>query len=282
MTSFKRTTYHTFALILLTATLTTIGMDKSGMNTSKPTITGDLYINQKEKTSYAGKAFIESSTAAGITSGCLNSQKMPFTPICMIVDKTPNNDGYCWTNYIPLAISNYEIDKIETTDKKDLFATLKKKFPHSLPADILYNCAQGSVLRFIVHGYPVTATCRNHPYFPETSFAEEFKKQINDFKQKPSFFSDLTCYTSDINRLIAAKILTKKGLHISHGRNGFTSIEQLMLEDKNIRSPFKYVMQRSTGTNPAFVTANIANEDDEHSSSEETTDADQDIVCLIL
>jgi len=220
----------------------------------RPTIKANLYINNKEsKASYCGINNYKSLNKAGITSSIKNQQKMPL--VSVIVKDADNID---WTHNIPMAIQRYELKKnlTEEEQEKQFYKICKKKFPHSIPADLLYERKTGDSIHLTVHGYPVIATCLDNAK-THLPFKEHFTLHMDNFKKKPSYFINFSAYDDDVQKeLEEAGIISVVGHYgpnnccdkLAHGPNGFASIDKLLLEDKNIpTNMFHYLKQRETG-----------------------------------
>jgi hypothetical protein len=222
----------------------------------KPTITGNLYIDTKESPCYGGKlSIIKQLEHSGIRSNYPHQpSKMPLIPVIMMVKDFEGEDR-CWSkNFVPQIIIKHEEYEIIRTGRKivlsDYSNMATKTFPDLVPADLLYNSSTGSIVPFTVHGYPVRATCSNNSLC-NSSFREQFDQKIHQFIKKPSFTVKRAHYKKDEQELIDTKILTKNH---HHGEMGFTSLEDLLCEDKKktYSSMHNYVMQRPTGIKPYF------------------------------
>jgi hypothetical protein len=217
-------------------------------STTKPVIEGNLYINFRDITRYAGPSFITKWENAGIKSLCSNPHKVPFVPVFMTISadtKNPDRLAFWNQNNIPNAIIDYENAQRKEITRDDKSSIMSKTFPDSIPADLLYNCVAGSQIHLTVHGYSVIATCRNNPHLKK-SFKKQFDKQIERFKCRPSWFF---FYGDDMQQLIDEGIIIEKKFATKHGPNGFKSLEAIMFEGKKTYygSQYNYVMKSRLG-----------------------------------
>ena len=132
-----------------------------------PSIEAKLYIDHRKFTTRyfdAHSNYCKFMKNAGIP---LPQGKQTISMIPVIVIDT--NDGIHWAHEIPYAIQNYEhtqalLNTDATFKKRELIRSIsKKRFPDSLPTDLLCEHKTGDIIELTIHGYPTRLICSDNP-----------------------------------------------------------------------------------------------------------------------
>lgn len=157
-------------------------LKKNSPSKITPCIEAKLFIDHRKfATRYfdAQSNYCKSIQNAGIPLP-QGKEKISMIPVIVI----DTNDGIHWVNEVPYAIQNYERRKAFLNNSKNrkspryLRNISKKRFPKSLPIDLLYTYKTGDIIQLTIHGYPTRLICSDNPQF-NLSFKDHCWANIN-------------------------------------------------------------------------------------------------------